>query len=521
MFLYHLVSWLQDSGSDSGVLDGELLAIGSSVLNDYPLLRQHKASIERNSAVIYFRDQHKSPYSTFDFIPQNIVPESAGGKVMDSRPAGVRRMPSGDGLPISELRSDNRPKIVRRLPSTDSIPSDDRRLNNRPPRRAKRTSSQGGLPKNVARSKSSDQVPKAPVRQAPNGTADDDSCSGNTKKTGSITKTPLRRKESFDVDSFGSGRISRGGSMPPRARPAIFDDDDDYVNFSDESEIDLNESFASLGGVPPPPPTHSPTLGGNQYMYSPKRDKRDEFWDDSSTSSFDDETSRSSVEHDLAALKMRVEVKRKEEEASRERQSAAQKEKKRRKKAESRPKKNTGHIVLPSNAPRHVAPKKRKVAPRKQAAKNTIPAKKNATPPKAVKKISKEVKANPTVMPECAPRSNYSGNAKGSPVPPAQLSPALPATDKLSSTTNTNLPRRQSMPTGTGSAPRRAGSTPKKTGKNIKRFPSNDRRMSFPVNSVRGSGRVVVPSGKACCLFFFFFSSSFLLRCSTKWRARF
>ena len=503
MFLYHLVSWLQDGGADSGVLDGELFAIGSSVLDDYPLLRQHKASIERDPAVVYFRDQHKSPYSTFDFVPQDAAPEATVGKGIDSRPAGVRRRPSGDGLSVSELRSDNRPKIVRRLPSTDSIPSNDKRLNNRPPRRAKRTSSQGVLPKNVARSKSSDMVPKAPVRPGPNGTVEGDSVSGNDKKSFSTMKTPLRRKESFDVDSFGSGRKSRGGSMPPRPRPTIFDDDDDYVNFSDESEIDLNESFASLSGVSPPPPTHSPTLGRNPSINSPKRGKREEFWDDSSTSSFDDETSRSSVEHDLAALNMRVAVKRKEEEASRERQSAAQKEKKRRKKAESRPKKNTAHIVLPSNAPRHVAPKKKKKPPRKQPAKKTIPAKKNPSPKTSNnlkkippgEKISGEVKANPIMLPEGALRNIYPVTAKGSPVAPAQLSQA-------------QLQRRQSVPTRTVSAPRRAGSTPKKTGKIVKRFPSNDRRMSFPVNSLRGVGRVVVPSGKSYCLFFLLLCSS-------------
>ena len=460
LFLYHLVAWL-DGGLDGGLLDGELRAIDSSVLDEYPLLRQHNEAIERNPAVVNFREQHKSPYLTFDFVPQDSAPGVSEGKRADSRPARVKRMPSSDGLPRNEKRSGNRLRGARRIPSND------------------------GLPRNVARSKSSDGISAPfPAKRRESLRENDDAFSNQAKEADTMMKAPLRRKASFDYvadDDFGPGRKARGASMPPRARPVIIDDDeDDNVNFSDESDnsTDLNESYASLLAGDQQF-THSPTFGRSKFTNSPLRKKRDEFWDDSSTSSFGDGTSLSSVEHDLAALNMRVEVKREEERASlsdpvasHEKDDAIQRKKRRTKK---KPAPGTTRKIapprLPVNAPRHVPPKRKKaIVTKKVDVVKASPAKatRNLKDKTSTEGSSHSVDANSKELPESA-------TTRGKSREQTQLPPTLPTSDQLSSTLTGILSKRESTPT--------------KNRKKVKRLSSNDQRIKFPSNSPRGPGR--------------------------------
>jgi Glutathione S-transferase, C-terminal domain len=315
LVLYHLSSWL-DGGLDGGIVGGEVCVNDSSVLDSYPLVRQHKESIDNLFSVIEFRDQYKSPYSTFDFVPPNVDASRSDKNVPDNLPRGAKRRLSTDGLP-----------------------------------------------KNVSRCKSSDQITKHPGAPSPakrRSSKDDNDLElqeHETKKTDKMMSTPMRRKPSFEVDEVEDEfprRKPRGVSLPPRPRPTIIDDDDDDdkdFNFSDESEEleDLNNSAKSL-------------------LDFAGMKNRNELWDDSSTDSFDDESSFSSVEHNLEGLKVRLQsgigkekkIPSSSDPGSRKKKAGKKKKRKRKKDKKNKKSRRESDTIekiapkLPANTPRHV-----------------------------------------------------------------------------------------------------------------------------------------------------------------------
>lgn len=326
LVLYRLVSWLEGT-LEAGFDCGKLQRINSSILNNYPLLRQHRESIDKIPSIVGFHKRFQAPYSTFDFTPEEEEPQKSNRK-----------------------KAINRPKRVR-LTKSD------------------------GFPKNVSRSRSADQMPK--LRRRPSLEENDPTVSLAPKNTDKMIARPIQRKASFDCDAVEEiddpTSKTRGASMPPRLRSIILDDDDDDdVNFSDDvsDTDDLNVSSTSLLSF----------SGRDMFISSPRKQKSDEFWDDSSSTSFDDESSFSSIERELENFKNSLPSLLKKESGvsspplqvlplppSGLRVNGDQAAKKTRRKKASRIKrkskaaneKRATRPKLPANTPRHLPPKKK------------------------------------------------------------------------------------------------------------------------------------------------------------------
>ncbi|CAB9506161.1 S-crystallin [Seminavis robusta] len=415
--VYHLSSWL-NGGLDGGVQGGDAYMFDSSILEKYPLLRKHREAIENHISVVRFREQFQSPYSSFDFVPYDDS-ESSGNQLSDNLPRGARRRLSADHLP-----------------------------------------------KNVARSKSSDHLPRHPGFSAPSpakrrSSKDDNEPSQPAKKTDKMMSAPLRRKPSFDSDEAEEElprRKSRGMSLPPRTRPIIIDDDeDDDLGFSDESEDSEDQPGAS-------------------YLLNLGSKKANELFDDSSTDSFDDEASTTSVEHGLEGLKNRLQsALEKEKELSSSdptaRKKKADKKKKHKKKKDKKKKKKKSKREsdtmvppkLPPNTPRASSTKK---SSEKSLSKATGKPKEDDTEPKSGKSSSSRTEASKEGSSKAKDKDEEGKTSKTKSSSTSEKS-SKQKSQKPSSKENT--PKRQKK------VKRHLSGSPKGT----KRFPSNNPRESM------------------------------------------
>ena len=440
--LYHLVGWL-DGSLDSGIYGGKLGAVDSSILDDYPLVRQHKELVQNYPGATAFHSKYSPPYCTFDFQPPiNERENDLGQQQLDNLPKGVRRQKS------KELG----------VPKRRTTPS--RKQNFSAP---------------------------SPVRRRPTQSEGDKDLLEGNKKTDKLLSVPLRKKETFDYySSIDNDDVDDHNESESKLRTLLFQNESEDnldISFSDDTEDDYN-----------PNDSRTSLLGSSQsvLLASPKK-TREELWDsfrdDSSTTSFDDDSSISSIEHDLETLKNSTlkEIPKSDAGVSpsaipanlyKKSKHKDSKRKKKKKKKTSKSKKEKPIPILPVNPPRHIPPKrkgKKTARPKKKRHSASI-AKQPSEATSTVDNIEKE-SIDKAALPE-APVNSYSG----------ELSTTLePQSVSLEAPKDANQAQHQDVvevplpPLKPESSKEMA--TPKAIGRN--------RTFKFPTNSPRASVRGV------------------------------